>query len=816
MPLLWPLTIGLLVPSAPSSRPRRLAVVVVLLLLAGFVAPAVASAGPAPDRVAAPERVLLALDATSNEARAQVVGRVGASGARTLRTYKELPYIAVEASGAVQRRLRSTPGVTAVLPDERFSADLTASTQTVGATTAWAGGVTGSGQTVAVIDSGVDATHPMLAGKVVDEACFSLSGNCPNGGTTQTGVGAAAPCTFDASTCPHGTHVAGIVAGASATLKGVAPGARIAAVQVFSRETVDCGGAPSCAVAWTSDLLAGLDHVARLNRTTPVAAVNMSLGGGRYTGTCDSDEPALASAISTLRGLGVVTVVSSGNAAYLDAVASPACISSAVAVGASTRADGVASFSNSSAKLALLAPGERILSAWTQSQHAYASGTSQAAPHVAGAVAILRQSRPTASADQIVQALSGSGPVITDSRNGRSTRRLQVDAALTTLAALTEPTPAPAPEPTPAPAPAPAEPTPAPVLVPVSTRLSGDNRYDTAATIFSAAFSCASGGASSAVIARGDAFADALAGSYLAGSRDTGVLLTATGSVPTETLAALRTSGARSVVLLGGTAAISDAVAAQLAATPSYACDGTRGAPLQVIRINGNDRYDTARRTAEYAGVDAVGTADPAGRGSALRTAVVASGAGFADALAAGPLSYSGAASPTAGNQRGFPTLLTGAGSLAPEAEAALRTLQIQQVIIPGGTAVVAAGTESRLRELGLTVIRLAGNDRMETAAEVARFSLGDRPGYPVGLDFDRSAVTLARGDAFADALAGAAYAGDRTVPLLLTAKPDALGAATATYLRSVAGVTGAVTAFGGNGAVTSSVLSDAVAALTN
>jgi putative cell wall-binding protein len=233
-----------------------------------------------------------------------------------------------------------------------------------------------------------------------------------------------------------------------------------------------------------------------------------------------------------------------------------------------------------------------------------------------------------------------------------------------------------------------------------------------------------------------------------------------------------------------------------------------------VLRIMGTDRYDTARRTAEFVGPGAVGTADPTG-GGALRTAVVANGLGFADALAAGPLSYAGAAAAAAGNQNGFPTLLTGAAALAPEAEAALRSLGIQQVILPGGTAAVGPAVESRLRGLGITVIRLAGADRTATAAAVARFAVGDSPGYPVGLAFDRSAVTLARGDGFADALAGAAYAGDRAIPLLLTTTPDALGAATVGYLQSVAGVTSSVTAFGGSGAVTANALSAALSALS-
>ena len=91
---------------------------------------------------------------------------------------------------------------------------------------------------------------------------------------------------------------------------------------------------------------------------------------------------------------------------------------------------------------------------------------------------------------------------------------------------------APAPVPVSAPAPE-----PVPVLLPTSVRLSGTDRYDTAAQVFTAGFGCPSGGAGSVVLARGDAFADALAGSYLAGARATGVLLTAPTSVPAATLA---------------------------------------------------------------------------------------------------------------------------------------------------------------------------------------------------------------------------------------------------------------------------------------
>lgn len=97
---------------------------------------------------------------------------------------------------------------------------------------AWGMGFDGAGQTVAVLDTGVDANHPFLAGKVVAEACFQANKQCPNSQTSQTGPGAAAPCTLN-SGCYHGTHVAGIAGNGEAAgqaFSGVAKGANIMAI----------------------------------------------------------------------------------------------------------------------------------------------------------------------------------------------------------------------------------------------------------------------------------------------------------------------------------------------------------------------------------------------------------------------------------------------------------------------------------------------------------------------------------------------------------------------------------------------------------
>src|SRR5439155_22771669 len=112
----------------------------------------------------------------------------------------------------------------------------------IGADQAWSAGYDGNGTTIAVLDTGVDSTHPFLAGKVIEEACYSstVAGTsstvCPNGLDEQIGPGSAVPCPLDA--CLHGTHVAGIAAGNDMTSSqppGVAKAAHLMAVQVFSR-----------------------------------------------------------------------------------------------------------------------------------------------------------------------------------------------------------------------------------------------------------------------------------------------------------------------------------------------------------------------------------------------------------------------------------------------------------------------------------------------------------------------------------------------------------------------------------------------------
>src|SRR6185312_8558092 len=109
----------------------------------------------------------------------------------------------------------------------------------VGAPTAWGLGASGLGWSIAVLDTGVDKTHPFLAGKVVSEACYGtnmagVASTCP-GSVDTTAVGSGVPCPAGVHGCEHGTHLAGIAAGHRASLSGVARDASIIAIKVFSR-----------------------------------------------------------------------------------------------------------------------------------------------------------------------------------------------------------------------------------------------------------------------------------------------------------------------------------------------------------------------------------------------------------------------------------------------------------------------------------------------------------------------------------------------------------------------------------------------------
>lgn len=368
----------------------------------------------------------------------ELIADLAGTDARVVRTFDTIPAVSVELTPEGVDSLATSEVVATVTREVPARPTLGGSVDLIGGGVAHADGFGGRRRSIAILDTGVDSTHPFLAGRVVDEACFSTAGSCPNGETTMAGPGSAMPCTFSSILCRHGTHVAGIAAGrrtAEIPFDGVAPDAGIVAMQIFSEESGPiCLGAPSCAIAWPADQL---DRVVKLAKKHRIAAVNMSLGAFLFTEPCDFGAGTVA--VANLASLGVATVVSSGNDGSIDAISAPGCVPGVVSVGATTRSDTVASFSNSASFLSLLAPGVGITSSVPGGSVRAFSGTSMAAPHVAGAFAVLAQSAPEAGVAAILDALVTTGVPVLDTRNQITTPRIDIAAARTALAPVVTP-----------------------------------------------------------------------------------------------------------------------------------------------------------------------------------------------------------------------------------------------------------------------------------------------------------------------------------------------------------------------------------------
>lgn len=373
---------------------------------------------------------------------------------RVIRQYPTLPYLALDVTSEGRQALDALGSdVLRVFDDELLFPVLTESVPLVEGDQAWAAGFDGTNTMIAVLDTGVDRSHPALLGKVTEEACYSTADPgisesvCPNGQSQQIGPGAAAPCPFP--DCLHGTHVAGIAAGNDSArvppIAGVARGAQVFAIQVFARiiDPESCGGSAPCTAAYSSDIIAGLERVyaVALSGSHTIASVNMSLGGSVFTEPCDT-EP-YKPAIDNLRAIGIPTVIASGNSGIPFGVSSPACISSAVSVGSTDKNDTVSYFSNSATFLSLYAPGGSILSSVPGGGYSVQSGTSMATPHVAGVWSVLKQANPGATVSTILDTLRNTGLPITDWRFlGSSTvPRVRLYRALAAFVPVANPSP---------------------------------------------------------------------------------------------------------------------------------------------------------------------------------------------------------------------------------------------------------------------------------------------------------------------------------------------------------------------------------------
>ncbi|GGT72470.1 S8 family serine peptidase [Streptomyces atratus] len=281
-------------------------------------------------------------------------------------------------------------GVGKVWLDELTKLQLDQSVPQIGAPAAWERGYDGSNVKVTVLDSGIDATHPDLAGQISEAVDFT---NSPKGPVDEHG---------------HGTHVASTIAGtgqaSDGLRRGVAPGAKLAIGRV-------CGSDGSCA---GSAVIAGMEWAAK----SGADVVNMSLGGA----PSDGKDP-LSAAVNTLsRTYGTLFVIAAGNAGPdSETVGSPGAADEALTVAAVDKSDQMARFSSRGPRVGdgavkpdISAPGVAITAARAKGTamgkpvddyYTSASGTSMATPHMAGAAAIIAQQHPDFTGRQIKSLL---------------------------------------------------------------------------------------------------------------------------------------------------------------------------------------------------------------------------------------------------------------------------------------------------------------------------------------------------------------------------------------------------------------------------
>ncbi|MDO9557594.1 MAG: cell wall-binding repeat-containing protein [Coriobacteriia bacterium] len=297
------------------------------------------------------------------------------------------------------------------------------------------------------------------------------------------------------------------------------------------------------------------------------------------------------------------------------------------------------------------------------------------------------------------------------------------------------------------------------------TRIEGPTRYDTAVQAAMLAFPAT---APAVVLASGENFPDALAGSGLAGAADGALLLTQKNALPTVVAGELASLKPQTVYIMGGTSAISSAVESAVKSI-------VPGATIR--RFAGVDRYDTARQAAETAR-----TLAPAEK------VFVVSGTSWADAASASALAY----------QKGYPILLVPKSGANAHTDAFLRAARPATVLIAGGTSVIASTADAYLAGVsGGSVTRLAGADRYQTSAAIARYA-----GLVTnGETMTYNEIYVATGLGYADALTGGMLAGVRGNPLILTAT-DTCPLGTVAFLQEKKLSISKLWLLGGTGAV--------------
>ncbi len=242
--------------------------------------------------------------------------------------------------------------------------------------------LTGFGQSVCVIDSGVNASVPSLAGAVVHEQCFCSVTDYGNGGCCPNNASTDSSALDDdvSSAGGHGTRVSSIISGNS-TLEGVAPDTQLVVVKAFDKDRT----------ALVSDTVQAIDYCVANQSKFNFAAISMSFGTALLYGSACDATSSYASSLAAAVALNITPVAATGNSGSSTGISDPACVSDAVSVASSTKTLGVSSFSNRNSITDLIAPGSSIVSSARSGVDTASSGTSYSVPAVSALVALLQQ-----------------------------------------------------------------------------------------------------------------------------------------------------------------------------------------------------------------------------------------------------------------------------------------------------------------------------------------------------------------------------------------------------------------------------------------
>ena len=563
---------------------------------------------------------------------------------------------------------------------------------------------------VAVIDSGIDATHPGLSGNVVRQVDVS------------TGDVEERPLGIDNDACGvgHGTFVAGVLGAVGDDANDVAGLAwRVGIVDVAAADPFRCGSFSDSAIiaAISFATAAGVD------------VINLSLGG-----PSDACPTAFQTVLDAARAQGIVVVAAAGNEErqFPGITSVPASCRGVISVGAVGETGAHAGYSNANAHVDLAAPGgdlrsgRGILSTARGGGAAFQEGTSFAAPYVAAAAALLRSVKPNLTADQVEALLEQSAAGTSGTRTPRlGWGRVDVAAALTRAVAGQAPSPAPDPA------------FPIGLVGRISAQEPKTDAVKQAVAVSRFVFASPDT-AQHAVLARRDDFADALAGSALGFGVGPILFSGRTGPLDPTTAAELdRILPPKGrVYLLGGTAALPATLEAEL-----------RSRDLTPVRLAGATRHATAVRVAEEVMVRVA----QLGFDAPTRV-ILATSRQWPDAVAAGSLAA----------WFGYPILLTDPDALPASTRDELAKLRPERLYVVGGTTAVseavlrAAAAAAAEPEVG----RLAGVDRSGTAVQVGRqfvedllVDTGEGPLFAIG-------VNLRRSDGFTHVLSASTIAG--------------------------------------------------------